>query len=108
MEEFAWGPIFFVAPLTPIAVLVAAAIVYFKFRVTVGGTRRSAWLFALGAFAAGIVVGWLGTGLGVLVYCSSFHTNLCGLGGFFVVGPLSFSLAVSAYLFFWAKKGKAP
>lgn len=96
------------ALFSPVAVIAAAVVVYLKFRVSLSGARRSPVLFALGALAVGVVAGWAGIGVGVGIYCSSSQSNLCGLGGYFVVGPLFFSLAVSAYLFLWAKLRKAP
>ncbi|MGH8531444.1 MAG: hypothetical protein ACREV1_01645 [Gammaproteobacteria bacterium] len=91
-----------------LALLIAAVVVYLKFRITPDGSRRSIVQFALGGLAVGIVAGFLGMGTGIAFFCSYSLGNLCGLGGVFFSGPLAFSLAVIAYLFHWVRNGKPP
>ncbi|MFH0343683.1 MAG: hypothetical protein ACHBNF_16510 [Chromatiales bacterium] len=91
-----------------LALLIAAVVIYLKFRITPDGSRRSIVQFALGGLAVGLVAGFLGAGTGIAFLCSYSLGNLCGLGGVFFSGPLAFSLAVIAYLFLWARNGKAP
>ncbi len=91
-----------------LALLIAAVVVYLQFRITPDGSRRSIVQFALGGLAVGTMAGFLGMGIGIAFFCSYPLGNLCGLGGVFFSGPLAFSLAVVAYLFFWARNAKAP
>ena len=97
------------AMFSPIVALGAALAVYLNNRNAVkGGPQRSVILFALGALAVGGIVGCVGVLLGIELFCSWYQNAQCGLGGVFFAGPLSFSLAVGAYLYFWVKRGKAP
>ena len=99
----------FAAMFSPIVAVVAAVIVYAKFRnPKMGAGRRSVLLFALGALLVGGAIGWLGALVGVGIFCSLYSGAQCGLGGIFFAAPLAFTLAVSAYLYFWAKRDKAP
>ncbi|MGH8508882.1 MAG: hypothetical protein ACREVH_09215 [Gammaproteobacteria bacterium] len=94
------------AMLMPV-LLIAAGVIYLNFRITPDGSRRSIIQFALRGLAVGSVAGFLGMGTGIAFFCSYSLGNLCGLGGVFFSGPLAFSLAVIAYLFVWARNGKA-
>ena len=91
-----------------LALLIAAVVIYLKFRSAPDGSSRSVVQFALGGSAVGTMAGFLGMGTGIAFFCSYSLGNLCGLGGVFLSGPLAFSLAVIAYLFFWARNAKAP
>ena len=92
--------------LLPVAAVIAAVILYLKYRLAPDGTNRSFAAFAVGLLLIGLVAGVLGVGIGVKLFCSYTQSNLCGLGGFFFTGPIAFSLAVSGYLFYWVKRGK--
>jgi hypothetical protein len=49
----------------------------------------------LALLVAAPVFYWLGSGLGISVACSSTtSSNLCGLFGFFVLGPIAAALAI--------------
>ena len=98
----------FAAVLSPLIALAAAIAVYLKYHGSPGGNRRSAILFSLGVLLVGLVSGWVGAVIGVQIFCSLYSGAQCGFGGVFFTGPASFSLAVAAYLYFWAKHGKAP
>lgn len=92
-----------VTALCIVAVLVAAVVVYLKFRVAADGSHRSVLSFGWRVLAAGIAGGWLGAGLGIAFFCTLTQSNLCGLGGVFLTGPLASALAVTGYLYVWAR-----
>lgn len=97
-----------IALLSPFVALSVAVGVYLKFGVFHGGDRRPLVSFILGNLIAGVVVGFASILITVLINCSSPSAgNLCGLWGYVIVGPLTFSLAIFVYLFLWVKKGKA-
>jgi phosphotransferase system glucose/maltose/N-acetylglucosamine-specific IIC component len=50
--------------------------------------------FILALLVSALVFYWLGTGVGIGLACSSTSSNLCGLFGFFVLGPIVSSLAI--------------
>ncbi len=87
---------------SPLVAVAAAARVYDKFRVSHGGARRSLGSFTLGVLGVGALTGWMGVGAGISISCALFpRSNLCGLPGIFVGGPVFFSLGVLGYLFLW-------
>ncbi|MGA7984062.1 MAG: hypothetical protein WCA01_02660 [Burkholderiales bacterium] len=97
-----------VTELLILALLIAAAVVYFMFRVAADGSRRSMLRFALGALTVGFVAGLAGMGLGIAFFCSYSLGNLCGLGGVFLTGPLLGGLALAGYLYVWAGRRRLP
>jgi len=107
METLA-GILYLAAMFSPLFALVAALAIYLKYQNTSVGSRRSVVLFSLGVLFVGLVAGWVGMLAGIQVFCSLYSGAQCGFGGVFVTGPMSFTLAVAAYLYFWAKHGKAP
>ena len=61
-----------------------------------GGNRFPLGLYVMAVIICAFVAFWYGTGWGVHFACSgASSSNLCGLLGFIVVGPLSSILAVS-------------
>ena len=96
------------AMLSPLIALAAAIVIYLKFQGASEGKRRSVILFSLGVLVVGLVAGWVGAAMGIEFFCSPQSGAQCGFAGVFFTGPASFSLAVAAYLYFWAKHGKAP
>ena len=112
MKEFAATLLDFSVSFLPVmamlvlALVMAAVVIFLKFRVTPDGSRRSLVKFALGGLAVGIVGGGLGMGSGIAFFCSYSPGNLCGLGGVFLTGPLAFGLALVAYLFIWARNSR--
>lgn len=89
------------------ALLIAAVVTYFKFRVDANGLHRSIVRFAFRGLAVAIVAGFAGMALGIAFFCSYPLGNLCGLGGVFLSGPLAFVAALVAYLIRWARQGAA-
>ena len=65
-------------------------------------------LFALGVIGSGLLLWVLGTAVGIGVFCALFQNAQCGLGGVFFAGPAGFSAGAGAFMYFWAKRGKAP
>lgn len=108
MEKIATGLLGMSVTLLPVmalavvAVLIAAAVVYFRFRDTPDGLRRPLWPYAWRLLAAGVIAGWVGAALGIWFVCSYTRSNLCGLGGVFLTGPTAFVLGAAGYLLHWA------
>jgi hypothetical protein len=94
--------------ILPVLAIYAVVLVYSKFNLTPDGSHRSILKYAAGVTAVGTVAGWLGFFVGVQFFCKYLEGNLCGFGGIFFGGPLLFSLAIAAYLYIWARHGKAP
>jgi len=82
--------------MSPIATLVTAGILYARHRNRVEPERRVPVIgYVLAVIIAGAIGGYFGLFFGVERACSVPKPgNLCGLWGFFVTGPLAFSLAV--------------
>jgi hypothetical protein len=99
--------LYLAAMLSPLVALFGAVFVYLRYRHTPERKRRSVVLFSVGTLLVGLIVGWVGAAIGIGVFCSSNAGAQCGFGGVFFTGPLSFSLAVAIFLYFWAKRGKA-
>lgn len=89
------------------ALLVAALITYYRFRVDENGLHRSIIRFAVMGLAVALIAGFVGMALGIAFFCSFTLGNLCGLGGVFLSGPLAFVAALVAYLIRWARQGAA-
>src|ERR1043165_8390369 len=84
---------------SPLLALVAAVIVYWKYRMAQKtNQRRSVILFIVGIVLIGGLVGWLGIAVGIAIFCTPGAGAQCGLGGVFFTGPLAFSVAVALYL----------
>jgi len=63
---------------------------------------RARWLgrYVLVSVLIGIVALFVGTALGIAVFCSSEQMgNLCGLGGVFGLGPLLAGIALAIYAY---------
>jgi len=82
--------------ISPIAAIVAAIILYARHRNRVEPERRvPAIAYALAVIVSGAIGGYFGFFFGIERACSVPKPgNLCGLWGFFVTGPIAFSLAV--------------
>ena len=82
--------------ISPVISIVAALIFYAVHRHRVEPERRvRAVTYILWLIAGGGIAGFFGWIFGLSAACSSPQSsNLCGLWGFFVTGPLSFSLAI--------------
>lgn len=105
MEELT--KIFYLASMfSPLFVLIAAAIVYWRYRIAQRtNQRRSAVLFVVGVVLVGVLVGWLGVAAGIAIFCSAGAGAQCGFAGVFFTGPLAFSVAVAIYLWIWVRRG---
>jgi hypothetical protein len=91
--------------VSPIIVVIASIRFYLAYllpsdRSSILSSVRFA-LFIAGLLAAGYLAGSYGIERGIEYYCSHGGGNLCGLGGYFVAGPLAFSLAAIVYTFLW-------
>ena len=91
--------------VSPIIVVIASIGFYFVYlppldRPSVLSSVRFP-LFVTGLLAAGYLVGSYGIERGIDYYCRHAGGNLCGLGGYFVAGPLAFNLAAIVYTFLW-------
>jgi hypothetical protein len=92
------------ALLSPV-VAIAFAIRCYKLHRNAPPPKRS---ISVATFIAVLLVSalisyWLGVGVGINVACSSASSsNLCGLWGFFVLGPLLSSFTVSLLAQFWS------
>jgi len=62
--------------------------------------------FILVLLASAVVFYWIGVGLGISFACSASSSNLCGLIGFFVLGPLVSSLATIVVARLWSSNAR--
>jgi len=87
---------FIVAALFSPAFAIGFAFYYYMLYRNAPQPKRSAPIagLVLAILVSGLVFYWLGTGLGISVACSSTSSNLCGLFGFFVIGPIASALAI--------------
>jgi hypothetical protein len=93
----------------PIASVLAAIIVYQRRRGKKNANeKRSLGMFLLGFLIFGILFFIVGFFIGADIYCESSEYAECTLGGIFVGGPISFTIATIIYLFFWGLKGQSP
>jgi len=100
---------YYVALLSPLFVLAAAVNVFLRRRAIKNGDGgRSVGLFILGFFVVGVLFYMVGFLVGSHISCKGAKYAECVLGGVLLGGPLSLTVATSAYLYFWAKNGKAP
>lgn len=99
--------LYFAAMFSPLVALFGAVVVYLRHRRTPERKSRSVVLFSVGALLVGLIAWWVGAAIGIDLFCSLNAGAQCGFGGVFFTGPLSFSLAVATFLYFWVKRGKA-
>jgi hypothetical protein len=86
-----------------LGLLVATVTTYVVYRMDADGTTRSLFRFLSRGVLVAFVAGFVGTGLGIPFFCSYSLGNLCGLGGVFLTGPLTLTVAVIVYLVRWAR-----
>jgi hypothetical protein len=105
MFEFAH----YIALASPIVAL-AAAFVVFRRRCGKKNENgyRSLGLYVLGLIGIGIPFYVSGLILGSQLACKGAKYAECTLGGIILVGPLSFSLGIAAYIYFWGRHGMHP
>lgn len=95
---------YLISMFSPILVLAAAVMVYWKFRIAQATNQaRSIALFVIGIVSIGGLAGWVGIAVGMEIFCFVGAGAQCGLMGFFFTGPLAFSIAVAIYLWLWAR-----
>src|SRR6267143_6501184 len=89
---------------------VAAAIVVFlrRHEKKDASGQRSLGLFVLGFLAFGVLTFLLGFWVVNEFSCRGAQYAECALGGLLIGGPLGFTGATSAYVYFWSKNGKRP
>lgn len=94
---------------TPLAAIVVAIIVFNRRRGKVNEAKyRSSGLFIFGFLTVGALFFIIGFIVGAEIYCKNSEYAECALGGIFVGGPISFTIAVLVYLCLWGMKGKRP
>jgi hypothetical protein len=87
--------------LIPLTAIGASVTFYHKYVRASDGFDVLFVLFLIGLLAVSIVAGLHGIESGTEYYCSHGGGNLCGLGGYFVAGPLAFSVAAIVYTLLW-------
>ena len=82
--------------ISPIAAIVGAFILYGRHRNRVEPERRVPAIgYVLAIIVCGAIAGFFGLFFGIEQACyGPKASNLCGLWGFFVTGPISFALAI--------------
>ena len=88
---------FIVAALFSPAFAIGFAFYYYMLYRNAPQPKRPAPIagLVLAILVSAFVFYWLGTGLGISVACSSASSsNLCGLFGHFVLGPIASALAI--------------
>ena len=86
----------FLGLISPLVALLSAVLFYTHHRDRVEPERRvPAIAYVLAVIVCGIIFGYFGLVLGIRLACNSpTSSNLCGLWGFFVTGPLLMALAI--------------
>lgn len=98
-----------VAPLSPLFAITGAVIVFLRHRIKKNESGyRSAGLFILGILVVGVLFFVLGFFVGADISCKGAKYAECTLGGLLIGGPLGFTIAITAYLYVWAKYGARP
>jgi hypothetical protein len=90
-------PLFmFLGIISPLAALLSAFVFYFRHRDRIEPERRvSGIAYVLAVIVCGVIAGYFGLNFGISLACNSpTSSNLCGLWGFFVTGPLTMALAI--------------
>jgi len=95
--------------LSPLFAVAVAIVVFLRRheRKDASG-QRSLGLFALGFLAFGVLSFLLGFWVVNEFSCRGAQYAECALGGLLIGGPLGFTVATSAYVYFWSKNGKRP
>lgn len=99
------NPAISVGPVVFLAGLIVAV-----FCIVIGlvapGPKRGVSLprFALRALVVGLVAFFIGSAVGIALFCASASSgNLCGLGGLFGTGPLLCGVCVGGYAVWWLR-----
>ncbi len=108
--NFVFSSIMLLGPKALLLALLAVPVYYMIYRSAPEPKQEASLarylLFTLGiaalAYAAGTVAG-------LLAACSIENaSNLCGLVGFFGLGPFLSAVAIFGYVHFWAKRARQP
>ena len=88
--------------ISPLVALLSAVLFYSRHRDRVEPERRVPSIaYGLAVIICGVISGYFGLVFGIQLACNSpTSSNLCGLLGFFVTGPLLMSLAI--FLLGWS------
>jgi hypothetical protein len=88
--------------ISPLVALLSAVLFYNRHRDRVEPERRVGGIaYFLAVIIGGVISAYVGVIFGIQLACSSpTSSNLCGLWGFFVTGPLLMALAV--FLIGWS------
>ena len=86
----------FLGLISPLVALLSAILFYARHRKRVEPEHRVPTIaYVLAVVGCGVIFGYFGVVLGIKLACnSSTSSNLCGLWGFFVTGPLLMALAI--------------
>ena len=86
----------FLGLISPLVAFLFAFVFYFRHLDRVEPERRVPRIaYFLAVIVCGVIAGYFGLILGISLACNSpTSSNLCGLWGFFVTGPLTMTLAI--------------
>jgi hypothetical protein len=86
----------FLGLISPLVAFLSAFVFYFRHRDRVEPERRIPGIaYVLAVIVCGVIAGYFGLIFGISLACNSpTSSNLCGLWGFFVTGPLTMALAI--------------
>lgn len=86
----------FLGLISPLVAVLFAFVFYFRHRDRVEPERRVPGIaYVLALIVCGVIAGYFGFISGINLACNSAtSSNLCGLWGFFVTGPLTMALAI--------------
>ena len=90
------------AALIPIAMLAVSLYVYFRYRHTQDGKRRSLILFILGVLASTFLAAMVIVSTFIHLGCSYNSGALCSFGVAVLVQPIAMFVGMVGYLYFWA------
>ena len=92
----------FLGLISPMVALLSAVLFYNRHRDRVEPERRVRGIaYVLAVIICGVISGYFGVIFGIQLACNSqTSSNLCGLWGFFVTGPLLMALAI--FLIGWS------
>jgi hypothetical protein len=92
----------FLGLISPLVALLSAVLFYNRHRDRVEPERRVPGIaYGLAVIICGVISGYFGLIFGIQLACNSpTSSNLCGLWGFFVTGPLLMALAI--FLIGWS------
>ena len=92
----------FLGLISPLVALLSAVLFYNRHRDRVEPERRVRSIaYVLAVIICGVISGYFGVIFGIQLACNSpTSSNLCGLWGFFVTGPLLMALAI--FLIGWS------